>query len=112
MRNILIIGAGRSASSLIKYLQEKSEKEQLFITIADISIDLAQKKASNHPNCKAIAFNILNTEQRQREIKNCDIVVSMLPAHLHIDVAKDCILFKKNMVTASYVSEADRKSVV
>ena len=39
MRNILVIGAGRSASSLIKYLLEKSEKEQLHITIADLSLE-------------------------------------------------------------------------
>jgi saccharopine dehydrogenase-like NADP-dependent oxidoreductase len=30
----------------------------------------------------------------------------MLPAHLHIEVAKDCILLKKNIVTASYISDA------
>ena len=30
----------------------------------------------------------------------------MLPAHLHIEVAKDCILFQKHMVTASYISDA------
>jgi saccharopine dehydrogenase-like NADP-dependent oxidoreductase len=29
----------------------------------------------------------------------------MLPAHLHIEVAKDCIFYKKNMITASYISE-------
>jgi saccharopine dehydrogenase-like NADP-dependent oxidoreductase len=29
----------------------------------------------------------------------------MLPAHLHIEVAKDCITHKKHMVTASYISE-------
>jgi saccharopine dehydrogenase-like NADP-dependent oxidoreductase len=30
----------------------------------------------------------------------------MLPAHLHIEVAKDCISYKKHLVTASYISEA------
>jgi saccharopine dehydrogenase-like NADP-dependent oxidoreductase len=30
----------------------------------------------------------------------------MLPAHMHIEIAKDCVTFKKNMVTASYVSDA------
>jgi saccharopine dehydrogenase-like NADP-dependent oxidoreductase len=30
----------------------------------------------------------------------------MLPAHLHIEVAKDCIVYKKHMVTASYISDA------
>jgi saccharopine dehydrogenase-like NADP-dependent oxidoreductase len=28
----------------------------------------------------------------------------MLPAHMHIEVAKDCVLYKKHMVTASYIS--------
>jgi saccharopine dehydrogenase-like NADP-dependent oxidoreductase len=104
MRKILVIGAGRSASSLIKYLLDKSETENLYITIADLSLELAQQKAQNHTNARAIAFDIHNTEQRHQEIKNSDIVVSMLPAFMHMEVAKDCILFKKSMVTASYVS--------
>lgn len=106
MRKILVIGAGRSASSLIKYLLDKSTTENLFITIADLSLQLAQKKTNNHPNSRAIAFDIFNDEQRKLEIQNSDIVISMLPAHLHIEVAKDCITFKKHLVTASYISPA------
>jgi saccharopine dehydrogenase-like NADP-dependent oxidoreductase len=106
MRNILIIGAGRSASSLIKYLLEKSNSEQLQITIGDLSVELAQKKTNNHPNAKAIALDINHIEKRQEEIKKADIVISMLPAHMHLEVAKDCITFKKHMVTASYISDA------
>ena len=106
MRKILVIGAGRSASSLIKYLLDKSTTENLFITIADLSLQLAQKKTNNHPNSRAIAFDIFNDEQRKLEIQNSDIVISMLPAHLHIEVAKDCITFKRHLVTASYISPA------
>ena len=106
MRNILIIGAGRSASSLIKYLLEKSTQENLHLTIGDLSLELAQRKTNNHPNATPIALDINNIEQRQSEIQKADIVISMLPAHMHIDVAKDCVTFKKNMVTASYVSDA------
>ena len=106
MRNILIIGAGRSASSLIQYLLNKSTKENLHLTIGDLSLELAQRKTNNHPNATAIALDIHNVEQRQTEIQKADIVISMLPAHMHIDVARDCVTFKKNMVTASYVSDA------
>ena len=106
MRNILIIGAGRSASSLIKYLLNKSTQENLQITIGDLSLELAEKKTNNHPNAKAIALDIQNIKQRQAEIQKADIVISMLPAHMHIEVAKDCVIFKKNMVTASYISDA------
>ncbi len=106
MRNVLIIGAGRSASSLIKYLLDQSDVENLHIIIADLSLALAQKKINNHKNATVIALDIKNENQRRIEIQKADIVISMLPAHMHIEVAKDCILYRKNMVTASYVSDA------
>ena len=105
MRKILIIGAGRSASSLIKYLLDKSEAENLLLTIADLSEALANKKTGNHKNARAISFDVCNDQQRKQEIQLADIVISMLPAHLHIEVAKDCVFYKKNMITASYISE-------
>jgi saccharopine dehydrogenase-like NADP-dependent oxidoreductase len=106
MRNILIIGAGRSASSLIKYLLNKSTQENLHLTIGDLSVALAQRKTNNHPNATAIALDIFDENQRKKEIEKAAIVISMLPAHLHIEVARDCILYKKHMVTASYISDA------
>lgn len=106
MRHILIIGAGRSASSLIEYLLNKAEPENLHITIADLSVELAQRKTKNHPRATAIAFDIFNEADRKAEISKADIVISMLPAHLHFEVAKDCITYKKHMVTASYISPA------
>lgn len=106
MRNILIIGAGKSSSYLIQYLLNKSNAEQLHIIIGDINPDQARKLIENHQNASVIALDVFDKTQRNKAIKNADIVISMLPAHLHIEVAKDCITFKKNMVTASYVSDA------
>jgi saccharopine dehydrogenase-like NADP-dependent oxidoreductase len=106
MKHILVIGAGRSASSLIKYLLDQSEKEKLHITIGDLSIELAQQKTKNHKNATAIAFDVFNEDQRKAEIQKATVVISMLPAHLHIEVAKDCLTYKKHMVTASYISPA------
>ena len=105
MRNILIIGAGRSATCLIRYLLDKSSSEKLFITIGDISLDAAQKFTKNHANAKGLLLDVFNKEQREESVKNCDIVISMLPARFHIEVAKDCITFGKNLVTASYISD-------
>jgi len=106
MRNILIIGAGRSATYLIDYLLEKSATENLNVTIGDLSAGLAAQKTKNHPNARAIAFDTFDGEQRKVEISRADIVISMLPAHLHFEVAQDCIAYKKHMVTASYISPA------
>jgi len=105
MKNILIIGAGKSSSSLIKYLLDKSDKENLQLTVADISKVNALKLINNHRNGSAITLDIFNQQQREEEIKKSDIVISMLPACFHIEVAKDCIKFDKHMVTASYISE-------
>ena len=105
MRNILIIGAGRSATCLIRYLLDKSSSEKLFITIGDISLGAAQKFTKSHTNAKGILLDVFNKEERERAVKNCDMVISMLPARFHIEVAKDCITFGKNLVTASYISD-------
>ena len=104
MRKILLIGAGRSSSSLITYLLQKSFSERLYITIADVSLEHAKSIVKNHENSTVLSLDIFNDFERQKAIKNADIVISMLPAHLHLNIAKDCLLFKKSMVTASYIS--------
>jgi saccharopine dehydrogenase-like NADP-dependent oxidoreductase len=105
MRNILIIGAGRSATSLIRYLLDKSDEEELFITIGDLSIQAAQRFTTGHPNARGIMLDVFNDVQRKEAVENSDLVISMLPARYHVEVAKDCIEFGKHMVTASYVSK-------
>ena len=104
MKKILVIGAGRSAVTLIKYLLDNSSANNWLVTVADFSIELAEKAVGNHNNGKAIFFNVTDEKQRESEIENADIVISMLPASLHIMVAKDCVRLGKNLVTASYVS--------
>ena len=104
MKNILVIGAGRTSSSLINYLLEKSAESDWTITVADQSLQLAEQKTANHPRAKAVMFNVLDEEQRTILISKADIVVSLLPETFHIHVVKDCIKFRANLVTASYVS--------
>ena len=104
MKKILVIGAGRSAVTLIKYLLDNSSANNWLVTVADFSIELAENAVGNHNNGKAIFFNVTDEKQRESEIENADIVISMLPASLHITVAKDCVRLGKNLVTASYVS--------
>jgi len=105
MRNILIIGAGRSSSSLIKYLLDKSDEEDLFLIIGDVDIKAAAFLINKHPNAKAVVLDVFNEKQRREFVQNADIVVSMLPSRYHIEVARDCLEFGKNMVTASYISD-------
>ena len=105
MRNILIIGSGKSTSYLIQYLLDKSETENLHITVGDLNLETALKMINHHKNATAISLDVFNKESRIQAVKNADIVISMLPARFHVEVAKDCVNLKKHMVTASYVSD-------
>ena len=105
MKNILIIGAGKSSSSLIKYLLDKAEEENLFLTIGDLDIKNASELVNNHKNTVVLEFDVFNDQQRKTEIEKSNLVISMLPARFHIEVAKDCVFYKKHMVTASYISK-------
>ena len=104
MRKILIIGSGKSTSYLLKYLLDKSNSENLFVTVADLNTDHANSLVNKHSNAEVIILDVFNAPEREKAIKAADIVISMLPARFHIEVARDCIRFKKHMVTASYVS--------
>jgi len=105
MRRILIVGAGRSSAALVRYLLEKSYQEKLKVIIADISVENARKLVHDHENSEVIELDIFNIESRKELVKSADIVISMLPARFHLEVAKDCLEFKKNLVTASYISK-------
>jgi len=105
MRKILIIGAGKSSSYIVKYLVKKSANENLFITIGDIDIDNAKKLSIGSNKAKAIKFDILNEKTSSDYISKADIVISMLPARFHMHVAKKCLFYKKNLLTASYISD-------
>jgi len=104
LRKILIIGAGKSTPYLMDYLLEKAASQQLHITIADINLHHVSDWVRQHPCSSLLQLDIFKEEDRKNAIKNCDIVVSMLPARMHGNVAQDCLAFGKHLVTASYVS--------
>ena len=104
-QKIFIIGAGRSASSLIKYLIDESVENDFEIKVGDKDLSLVEDKIGTHVRASAISFDVFNDAQRIEEIQKADIVISMLPASLHFKVAQDCVKYKKNLVTASYVTD-------
>lgn len=105
MQNILLFGAGRSSSTLIKYLLDNSKTEKWKLIVVDESKELAQQKTGNHERGVAIGLDIHDETQRRFLISGAHLVISMLPATLHYMIAKDCVLLKRNFVTASYVSD-------
>lgn len=103
MPKILILGAGRSYSSLIDYTLNQSEKLGWDVSVGDFSQQAAQERI-NQRKATAIAFDIQQTEASRAEVSAADVVISLIPAHLHPLVAKICLEEKKHLLTASYVS--------
>ena len=106
---ILILGAGKSATILIEYLQQKAVENNWYILLADGDENVALKKWNNAPNGHAIGIDILDTTKRHDLISSSTVVISMLPAFLHTLVAEDCLLLGKSLFTASYVEEGMKK---
>jgi saccharopine dehydrogenase (NADP+, L-glutamate forming) len=105
MKNILVFGAGRSATSLIKYLIAQAQKHDWHITVADMSLDLAVSKIGDSPHATAIQFNAQDATLRKSLISRAAAVVSMLPASLHWLIAQDCLNLGKSLFNASYVAQ-------
>ncbi|MDI9319432.1 MAG: saccharopine dehydrogenase C-terminal domain-containing protein [Phycisphaerales bacterium] len=110
MVSVLVVGAGKSSTFLIDILLKNTQKRSSVwnVTIADSDEKALKYKVRNYPNAKIAVLDINNSSQRQKLVKHADIVVSLMPPDLHILLAKDCLQFKKNLITSSYASEEMR----
>ncbi|WP_303311344.1 saccharopine dehydrogenase C-terminal domain-containing protein [Hymenobacter sp. BT730] len=105
MTRILLLGAGRSASSLIQYLLRYAPLEHWQVSIADVNpAHLAPVLATHSAYAQAISFDVAQVEQLDVLVPAADIVISMLPALFHPLVAQACVRYGRHLVTASYVS--------
>ena len=105
MNKILILGAGRSAFSLINYLIAQSEENPWQILVGDLNLDYLNAKYPDHANLQKFKFDLAKKAQLEEKIALVDVVISMLPARFHPEVAKVCLAKEKHLLTASYVSE-------
>lgn len=108
MKNILLFGAGKSASSLINYLLAESSQNDWTLLLADSNEDLAKQRIGNSTSGKACRADVLNAQERRDLIESASIVISLLPPALHYLVAIDCVELGKNLLTASYVDQQIR----
>ena len=105
MKKILVIGSGRSSTSLIKYLLDNSNSENWKITVVDFNLELANSKVNNHPNGLSFKLDANNDEKRKEFIESADVVISMLPSHMHFKVLKDSVDCGVHVITPSYITD-------
>jgi len=103
-KHISIIGAGRSSSALIQYLDQLARKEDWQIYVSDQNLTLAKERCEGMDRSEAISFDALDPELRREHLQGKDLVISMLPARFHLEVVKDCIALGIHVITPSYVT--------
>lgn len=104
MRKILVLGAGRSSASLIRYLIDHASACDWSVTVGDISEVAAVRAVGETGAAKGIHFNI-NESTAIDTVASADVVISLLPPNFHHQVARICLQQHKHLITASYVSE-------
>ncbi len=104
MKQILVLGAGKSAPYLIRYLLDNAERGGWFVTVGDLDIEQARAAVRDHPSGDAIAFDVNDAALRDAQIGRSDVVVNMLAPPFQPMVAWDCVSRGSHMVSASYES--------
>ena len=105
MKTIVLIGAGKSATVLIDYLIAEVETNNWKFIIADSNKEQILLKTNNSPFAEAIQLDVTNEKQRGDLIQRAHVVISMMPPALHFLVAKDCVEYRKHLLTASYLDD-------
>ena len=108
MKKILLFGAGKSATSLIRYLLGITAARGWQLVVAENNLALAESKLGAAPQARAIAVDVSREPECDALVAEADIVISLLPPSLHHLVARSCVNKNKNLLTASYVDDAIR----
>lgn len=103
MKKILVLGAGRSSSSLIQELLNRAESNDWRVSVGDMDLDLAKQKCADHPSSEAFAIDPKDDTVRNERIRTSDLVISMVPAFLHPKIASVAIEAGVPVITPSYV---------
>lgn len=104
MQNIVVFGAGKSSGALIEFLWKHSTSENFSVTVADVSHANLLEIKKKYFGVEVVTISAVEDIQVENLISKATLVISMLPAFLHIEIAKNCIAAKKNLITPSYIS--------
>lgn len=105
---ILVIGAGRSATILLEYLNDWASIAECRFSLADADKALLDAKLASLPMADGHWFSGGEISDFQKLIQGHQLVISLLPPPLHPIVGKACLQCGAHLVTASYESEEMR----
>lgn len=90
---------------MIDYLVAEAETNNWKFIVADSNREQILLKTKNSPFAEAVQLDVTNDKQRSDLIQRAHVVISMMPPALHFLVAKDCVEYRKHLLTASYLDD-------
>lgn len=101
---ILVLGAGRSAGWLIDSLCNYCELHDCSLVVVDRDFGGLWSAFEKRTTCNYVLGDLSNIQFLKEMMNDVQVVVSLLPPFMHVQVAKLCIETKSNLITASYTS--------
>lgn len=105
MKQIGILGAGRSAGYLVEYLGEYCARVGRELYVYDLDFHRLQHSFTVNDKTHLLVADLSDTQVVSDILKNLDVVVSVLPPPMHLPVANLCLEHGCHLFTASYTSE-------
>ncbi len=109
MKKILLFGAGKSATSLIRYLLEVTASRSWQLVVAESNLALAESKLAGAPQARAVGLDV-NPGRRSRYIGKRRRS-GHLPAAACLCIMGSpisCLMKDKHLLTASYLDDPIR----
>jgi saccharopine dehydrogenase-like NADP-dependent oxidoreductase len=108
MRNILVLGAGKSSPALIDFLLSESKDEDWQVHVADVDESAARKRTKGHVRATVHTVDPGDEGQLRGLVRSSDLVVSLQPPSLHARTAGICLEEGRHFLNASYLTDEIR----
>ncbi|CAE6481146.1 unnamed protein product [Rhizoctonia solani] len=100
-KRVLLLGSGMVAKPAVDVFLGRDD---IRLVVASNNLSEATTLTQSHDRAEVVQLDVSDHERMAELINGSDVVVSLLPAALHTQVAENCIKYQKHLVTASYIS--------
>lgn len=101
-KKLLVLGSGYVAGPVVQHL---GSRRDFAVTIASNSgAEATQISKLAEQGAAVELLDIADGVRMEELVREADVVVSLVPATMHLPIAQACLRLGKDLVTASYIS--------
>lgn len=102
-KRVLILGSGMVARPAVDEIAKRADIDLLIASNSPPELSSLTSKRQ-HSNVRSRVIDITQKDTISSLIQEADVVISLLPATMHVDIAHLCIQHSTHLITASYIS--------